>query len=72
MKQKALTPQHPSENDCLAGDAVNELEETDIALLSSYIGVRPLCILCFADDIDLLGGREEELQQLTDKLEKTT
>ena len=32
---------------------------------------RPLCNLLFADDIDLLGGSEEELQQLTERLDKT-
>ena len=34
------------------------------------MGGRPLCNLWFADDIDLLGG-SEELQQLTERLEKT-
>ena len=36
------------------------------------IGGRPLCNLRLSDidsDIDLLGGREEELQQLTERLE---
>ena len=27
--------------------------------------------MCFADDIDLLGGSEEEFQQLTNRLQKT-
>ena len=35
------------------------------------IGGRPPCNLRFADDIDLLGSREEELQQLTQRLEET-
>ena len=35
------------------------------------LGGRPLCNLPFADDIDLLGGTEEELQQLAERLEKT-
>ena len=35
------------------------------------IGRRPLCNLPFADDIDLLEGSEEEVQQLTEKLEET-
>ena len=34
-------------------------------------GGRPLCNLRFADDIDLLGGSEEELQKLAERLEKT-
>ena len=32
------------------------------------IGGRPLCNLRFADDIDLMGGSNAELQDLTDKL----
>ena len=32
---------------------------------------RPLCNLCFADDIDLLGGSEAELQDFTTTLERT-
>ena len=32
---------------------------------------RSLCNLRFDDDIDLLGSSEEELQQLTQKLEET-
>ena len=36
-----------------------------------YIDGRPLCNLLFAYDIDPLGGSEEELQQLTERLEKT-
>ena len=54
--QKALTPQHPSENNCFAGDAVKEAEETYIPLSSVSIGGRALCNLQFAGDIDLLGG----------------
>ena len=34
------------------------------------IGGRPLCNLWFADDIDLLGGSEEELKQLAERQEK--
>ena len=33
------------------------------------IGGRPLCNLRFADDIDLIGRDEEELQDLTTRLE---
>ena len=33
---------------------------------------RLICNLRFADDIDLLGRSEEELQQFTESLEKTT
>ena len=32
-----------------------------------FIGGRPLCNLRFADYIDILGGREEHLQQLAEK-----
>ena len=32
------------------------------------INGRPLCNLRFADDIDLMGGSEDELQHLTDSL----
>ena len=38
---------------------------------SVSIGGRLLCKLWFADDINLLGGSEEELQQLTERLDKT-
>ena len=61
---------NPSETDCYAGIAVEDVEETDIPLLSVSIGGRSLCHLRFADDIDLLGG-SEELHQLTERLDKT-
>ena len=35
------------------------------------IGGGPLCKLQYTDDIDLLGGSKEELQQLAERLEKT-
>uniref|UniRef100_A0A3Q0RSH2 Reverse transcriptase domain-containing protein n=1 Tax=Amphilophus citrinellus TaxID=61819 RepID=A0A3Q0RSH2_AMPCI len=35
---------------------------------SISIGGRPLCNLRFADDIDLMGGSNQELQMLTDKM----
>ena len=35
--QNASTPQHPSENDCFAGDEVEDAEETDISLSSTNI-----------------------------------
>ena len=35
---------------------------------SISVGVRRICNLRFADDIDLLGGSNAELQELTDKL----
>ena len=35
------------------------------------IGGRPLCILRFTHDIDLLGSSEEELSQLTHRMEET-
>ena len=34
--QTGLTPQHPLENDCFVGDAVEDAEETDSASDSSY------------------------------------
>ena len=43
-------------------------EEFGTSLSSVYIGGRLLCNLPFADDIDLLGGSKEELQQLTKRL----
>ena len=36
--QKALTPEHPSENHCFAGDAVEHADETDTPLSSVSIG----------------------------------
>ena len=63
---KALTPQHQSEKDRFAGDTVEDAEETDIPLSSVSIGGRPLCNLRFADDIDLLGDSDEELQRLNE------
>ena len=44
-------------------------EETVILLSSVSLGGRPLCTLRFTDDIDLLGGSEEELQQITKRME---
>ena len=38
---------------------------------SISIEERPLCILHFADDIDLMVGSEAELQDLTARLERT-
>ena len=35
------------------------------------IGGLPLCNLRFADDIDILGRSKEDLQQLTQRLEKS-
>ena len=58
ITQNALTPEHPSNNDRFADDAVEEVEETDTLLLSMYIRGRPLCNLQFAHDIDLLEGSE--------------
>lgn len=39
---------------------------------SISIGGRPLCNLRFADDIDLMGGSESELQDLTTRLERAS
>ena len=58
--QKALTRQHPPENNCFA---VEDAEETDIPLSSVSIGGRLLCNLQFADSIDLLGGSEDSRQK---------
>ena len=69
--QKTLTPQHPSKNGCFAYDAVEDAEETDTPLSSLSVGGRPLCNFRFADDIDLFGGTEGELQQLIERLGKT-
>ena len=70
IMQKVLTPRCPSgNNDCFGGDAVDDAERTDIPLSSMYIGGIPICFLRFVDDIDLLGGSGEELQQLTERLE---
>ena len=33
--QKASTPQHPPENDCFAGDALEDAEETGIPTVVS-------------------------------------
>ena len=34
------------------------------------IGIRPICNLHFVDDIDLMGGSDNELQDLTTRLEE--
>ena len=52
-------------------DNSEEDAEVYTSLRPVAIGRRPLCNLRFADDIDLLGGSEEKLQQLTENLEKT-
>ena len=67
--QKPLTPVISSENDCLGDGAVEEGEEADTPLSSVSVGGRPLCGLRFADDIDLPGSTEEELQRLAPGLE---
>ena len=51
--------------------AVEKTEETDTPLSSVSIGGRPLWNLWFADAIDLVGSSENELQQLTQRLEGT-
>ena len=61
--QKALTPRHSSDNDCFAGDAGEDAEETDIPLLSVSIGERPLCTLQFANAIDQLWQKQNSRQQ---------
>ena len=69
LMQTALTPVNSSENDCFADDVVEDSEETDTPLSSVSVEERPLCNLQFADDINLLGSSEEELQQLTQRLQ---
>ena len=44
-----------------------DAEEIDTSLSSVSIGRRPLCNLWFADDIDLLGGSEEESSPIKPK-----
>ena len=68
--QRAVTPQRPSENDCFADNAIEYAEEIDTLLSSASIYGRPFCNLHLTDDVDLLGGTEEELRQLTERLEK--
>ena len=47
----------------------NIMRETLLDFHSTIsVGGRPICNLRFADDIDLLGGSNEELQDLTDRL----
>ena len=43
-------------------------EALDNHTTSISVGGRPVCNLRFADDIDLMGGSNIELQELTDKL----
>ena len=48
------------------------MQKTLIGFCSSVsIGGRPLCNTRFAYDIDLLGGSEGKLQQLTERLNVT-
>ena len=48
------------------------MSETQSNYSSSIsVGGRPLWNLKFADDIDLLAGTNEELQELTDKLSRS-
>ena len=64
---KDMTPQRKSKDDQFAVIA----EEFETSLSPVSIGGRRPCNVRFADDIDLLGGSEEELQRLTERLEKT-
>ena len=54
--QKALKPRQQSQNGCFADDTVEDAEEIDTPLSLVFIGGQLVCILRFADDIDLLGG----------------
>ena len=40
-------------------------------MVAWWLGSRLLCTLRFANDVDLLGGLAGELQQITERLEKT-
>ena len=63
---------------CCGGPLFHE-ERQDISQVKSLsdldstvsIGGRPLCNLRFADDIDLIGRDDEELQDLTTRLEES-
>ena len=69
--QKTLIPLWNSEDDQFADNSQENVKEVnDTSLSSVSIGGRPLCNLRFTDDIDLLGGSEEELQQFTERLDK--
>ena len=59
--EKTLTLQRQSEHDHFADNACRQCPSKD----------GRICNLRFADDIALLGGSELELQQLTERLEKT-
>jgi len=37
---------------------------------SKYIGERPICNLRFVEDINLMGGSENELQDLSTRVEE--
>ena len=69
--QKTLTPVRQSEDD-QQEDNAEDTEEADTAMLSVSIGGQPFCNFQFVDDVALLVGIEEELRQLTERLEKTT
>ena len=71
ITQKTLTPQRQSEDDQFADNSEEDEGKDDTSLSSVAIRGRLLCNLQFSDDIDLLQCREEELQQLTERLEKT-
>ena len=68
--QETLAPQRQSEDDQFADNAEEDTEEVDALLTLVSIGKRSPCYLQFADDINLLGGSEEEMQQLPERLEK--
>ena len=72
MMQKTSTPQRHSEDDQFADNSEEDAEEVRTSLSSVSVGRRPLCNVRFADDIDLLGDSEEELQQLSERLEKNS
>ena len=55
----------------VTGIGKDHAEELDTSLSPVFIGGQPRCNLRFADDIDLPGGSEEELQQLIEMRKKT-
>ena len=67
--QKTFTLLQQSEDDQFADNSKYDAE-VDTPLSSVYTGIL-FYNLWFADDIDLLGGSEVELQQLTERLKKT-
>ena len=71
IMEKTVRLLQQSENDQFADHSKEDAEEVGTSLSSVSIGGWPVCNFRFANDIDLLGGSKEELQQLTQRMEKT-